>query len=803
MVSPSQIHFSHDDQKWDVPLDGQIRIGRGKECEVRIEDPLISRVHAIVELDGEAGWVLRDNGSTNGTFLDGTPAEMVPLGGDEVTVLLGNSEHGPALSIGPIRVEVEDLTVAQLDTTAATTVVTERSNSPRRRDVEATVLEGATPQPFRSVKRSLADLTPGAEVITIGSAPDNTIQVDDVLVSRHHVRITKVDQGFLVEDANSLNGTYVNGQLILSGLVDDGDRLTIGHTDFVCQAGKIVLLRDAAPERGGLEVRQLDFTIPDGKRLLHGIDFSAKRGTLTAVIGPSGAGKSTLSRVLTGLTVPSAGTVEFDDFDVHADYALVSPRIGLVPQDDVLHRQLKVKDALDYAALLRLPAGTSLAARERKVSDVVNELGLGGHELTRIDRLSGGQRKRASVALELLTEPSLLILDEPTSGLDPALDRQVMTNLRELADGDRAVIVITHSVAYLDLCDQVLVLAPGGLPAYLGAASGLVEHFGTADWADIFAGLTDDPTEAYEKYRRKAQPKRRFGDYPLAASVMRIARTTLSWRGWLTQLATLIRRQFSLFLADRGYLAFLAVLPVILGLLALVVPGDSGFTQPDPNDQATAREPSDLLALLIVGASFFGASISIRDLVGERAIYLRERAVGLSVSAYLVSKILVFGAIAWAGTFVMVGIVFLGKNPPDSRTFFGDPKFELFFAVGVTAVTSMILSLAISALVRSNEQAMPILIVLLMSQLVFHGGMIPVTGRAILDQLSWLVPARWGFAAGASGMDISRLVPFLKEDWLWDHDAARWLFDIGILFLLSAVFSGVTYYLLADRRRRP
>ena len=191
--------------------------------------------------------------------------------------------------------------------------------------------------------------------------------------------------------------------------------------------------------------------------------------------------------MVAGYTTPTAGAVTFEGHNIHTDYASLRSRIGMVPQDDVVHRQLTVNQALGYAAELRLPPDTSKADRDQVVAQVLDELGLTEHAETRVDKLSGGQRKRASVALELLTGPSLLILDEPTSGLDPALDLQVMTMLRQLADAGRVVLVVTHSLTYLDVCDQVLLMAPGGKIAFLGAPDQIGDAMGTTNWAEIFA----------------------------------------------------------------------------------------------------------------------------------------------------------------------------------------------------------------------------------------------------------------------------------------------------------------------------
>ena len=211
--------------------------------------------------------------------------------------------------------------------------------------------------------------------------------------------------------------------------------------------GTLIKRSDAATRTGGLEVRGGKYVVDNGKQLLDDISLTARPGTLTAVIGGSGAGKSTLARLIAGYARPTSGSVSFEGHDIHAEYASLRSRIGMVPQDDVVHRQLTVHQALGYAAELRLPPDTSKADRAKVVAQVRDELDLTKHADTRVDKLSGGQRKRASVALELLTGPSLLILDEPTSGLDPALDHQVMTMLRQLADAGRVVVVVTHMLS--------------------------------------------------------------------------------------------------------------------------------------------------------------------------------------------------------------------------------------------------------------------------------------------------------------------------------------------------------------------
>ncbi|MGB9224369.1 ATP-binding cassette domain-containing protein, partial [Mycobacterium sp.] len=473
------------------------------------------------------------------------------------------------------------------------------------------------------------DAPPGS--IKIGRADDNDIVIPEVLASRHHATLVPTAGGTEIRDNRSINGTFVNGARVESAVLHDGDVVTIGNIDLVFADGTLSRGEEtaAATGTGGLDVRAVAWTIEGNKRLLDDISLVARPGTLTAVIGPSGAGKSTFAKLVAGYTHPTSGTVEFEGHNIHAEYASLRSRIGMVPQDDVVHGQLTVKQALMYAAELRLPPDTNKADREQVVARVLEELEMTKHLETRVDKLSGGQRKRASVALELLTGPSLLILDEPTSGLDPALDRQVMTMLRQLADAGRVVLVVTHSLTYLDVCDQVLLLGPGGKTAFCGPPSQIGPAMGTTNWADIFSTVADDPDAAQARYLARTGPPPPAPPTEQPAELGDPSHTSL-----LRQFSTIGRRQVRLIISDRGYFIFLAILPFIMGALSMSVPGDVGFGKPNPMGNAPT-EPGQILVLLNVGAVFMGTALTIRDLIGERAIFLREQAVGLSTTAYL------------------------------------------------------------------------------------------------------------------------------------------------------------------------
>jgi ABC-type multidrug transport system ATPase subunit len=531
---------------------------------------------------------------------------------------------------------------------------------------------------------------------------------------------------------------------------------------------------------GGLQVSELSFAVRTNT-LLSGVSFSAGHGSLTAIIGPSGAGKSTLVKLIAGIAKPTTGVVTFEGHNLHAEYGSLRHRIGLVPQENIIHHQLTVAEVLGYVAELRLQHATD-HQRRQAVEDVLEELDLTKRRNTRVDKLSGGERKRASVAVELLTGPSLLILDEPTSGLDPALDRQVMKLLRRLADAGRVVLVVTHCLSNLDVCDQVLFLTPGGKTAYFGPTNQICKVMGTANWADIFARVGTEPELVNREFLARLCTSGHDPAHPSPQRTLPPCPPKCRRRQFLT----LARRQLRLLVADRGYFIFLVVLPFILGALALLVPGHAGLGVANPLGPVP-DEPAQILMLLNISAVFMGTALTIRDLVGERAIFRREQSVGLSASAYLLAKIGVYGVAATVQTAILAAIVLIGKGGPTrGAVVLGNSTAELYLTLAVTALIAAVNGMALSAAARSQDQILPMLVISVMLSIVLAGGLIPVTGRLVLNQLSWALPARWGFAASASTVDlrhIATLVP--ANETLWTHDPTWWLLDMLILVLLG------------------
>jgi ABC transport system ATP-binding/permease protein len=549
----------------------------------------------------------------------------------------------------------------------------------------------------------------------------------------------------------------------------------------------------AVAKTGPLEARQLRLTV-DGEQALAHLSFTAPPGTLTAVIGLSEASASALVDVLGGAVQPGVGTVDVDGHDVAADH--VRPQVGVVPRYDLLHPQLTIEQALGYAAELRLPPGTSADHRREVVRSVLDEMKLSLLRTVQVGSLTTEERKRASLAVELLTGPSLLVLDEPTAGLDPEAEREMTATLRRLADEGRVVVVATTSPTDLDMCDQVLVLTPTGTPAFAGAPSQIGAELGTTDWTEIVARVSADPYGAHDEYlaRQQAAPAAASPEHAPVEPPVPAAHSKL-WR----QILIAVRRQAWLMVADQRYFIFLMILPALFGAISLLVPGHAGLGPANPYGNSP-DEAVEILAVLGIGAVVMGTALGIRDLFGEQRIFRREQAHGLSATAFLAGKVIAYSlvAIVQAGIITIAAVV--GKSPPThGAVLLGNATFELFVTLTVTVIVSAMVALALSSLAAYSEQILLMAVLIVLVSLVFAGAMFPTGGRVGLEQIACLVPSRWGFAASASTVDVHAVNLLASFDDSWTHSSSRWLLDMGMLVGFGAVATAI----LRWRLRRP
>ncbi|MEU2541800.1 ABC transporter ATP-binding protein/permease [Streptomyces iakyrus] len=810
---------------WTLDPSRAYTLGRDPQGDVVFDDARVSWRHATISFNGRS-WVIEDHGSTNGTFVQGQRIHQLELGPGSA-VNLGNATDGPRLNLSGAAASVAtpQAQPQQQPYAAQGANPAWGQQAPAQQPPQQQAAQAGWQQPQQAAAHIPQQQGPGGvagappvygdrspttfhqfslgRVMRIGRALENELVVSDLQVSRYHAEFHSTPDGRMeIRDLGSHNGTYVNGQPIAKGgtqLLGPTDVVGVGHSTFRIVGDRLEEFVDTGEV--SFSARHLTVTVDGGKQILKDVSFGVPEKSLIAVIGPSGSGKSTLLKALTGYRPANQGEVLYDNRNLYKQFAELRQRIGLVPQDDILHKELTVKKALKYAAKLRFPADTTGAEREARIDEVLRELKLDIHKDKKVTSLSGGQRKRVSVALELLTKPSLIFLDEPTSGLDPGMDRDVMQLLRGLADDGRTVLVVTHSVAELAICDKLLVMAPGGSVAYFGPPEEALNFFGYDTWADVFS--------AFENYRDYDWAGRWKGSqhYQMyAADIDAVAPQSVQVpqmqamkppkpQGWMSQFVTLVRRYVSVIASDKGFLALMVILPAVLGAVSLLIDADKGLL-PNPANPETGRiipngTATTVLLILAVGACFAGAANSVRELIKERVIYERERATGLSRSAYLMSKVFVLGMITVLQGLLVGVIGFSSREIPEEGLIFGSATMlELSVPIMALGFTSMMFGLIISSLVKTAEKTMPLLVMFAIIQVVFTGCLFALHGSIGVNQFSFLMPSRWAVAAAGATLDFNKISPpetAGDNDPLWEHTVGAWAMDMGALLVLGVI----------------
>lgn len=783
----------------------ELTIGRHPESGLRIEDDRISRHHAVVRPHA-SGWIYEDLGSSNGTFVNGQRVQQVRIDGP-VQLRVGGAADGPLIELSP-RVAQAAPRPAPPQQQPATD---RRTAAYAAIGLGAEALQNPPTGPQLGQFTSLHHMAE-QPAVTIGRSPDNDITIDDLLVSRKHAVLTRdLARGFELVDLGSHNGTFVNGQRIQRVRLNEGDVVTIGHYLFKLVNGRL----EEYVDTGGLSFEAIGLSVPvaNNRLLLDEVSFSLGECAFMAVVGPSGAGKSTFLNALTGFKPSPIGSVLYGGRDLYASYEDLRQRIGYVPQDDILHPQLQVQQALEYAAELRFPPDVSAGERKQRVVEVMAELGLSERAKLPIHKLSGGQRKRVSIALELLTKPSLLFLDEPTSGLDPGMEKSIMHLLRDLANGGRTVLVVTHSLQSLDVCDRVMFLAPGGKTAFFGPPKEALRYFGKSDFADVFASLENERHAdwkamfqnhpAYEEYVRKPLAAREIERSHRQPEALPPPKS----HSWFQQFSTLTRRYVAIIASDRRNLALLLLQAPVLGIIILAAMKSDQFNP----DLITVHDQVRLVILILVmSVTWMGASNAIREIVKEAPIYRRERSIGMSVSAYIASKVVVLGILTLAQALILTIIATARQNgPPDGAILSFFPLGELFIGVALTGLAAMALGLLLSAAVNTSDKGVTLLPMVLIPQLVLSG-VIQIADKPVLAQLSYLTGAQWGFAAVGSTVDINYLESIgpqgpgarpAENNKRWDHSPFDWILNTFALAMLSLI--GVAGALFLLKRRDP
>jgi len=646
-------------------------------------------------------------------------------------------------------------------------------------------------------------------------SPDRyaSMQLDSPTVSRLHATIYPNHQGGHILKDLSTNGTFVDGKRLEKPIsLTSGNIIQIGPFTLLYRRETLELLNTGHHIR--LDAHNLCREVPDqkaGKKtILNDISLVIEPGQLVALVGGSGAGKSTLMKALLGIEPTNSGNVLLNGDNLRQHWGIYRSQIGYVPQDDIVHLDLTVEEVLTYACQLRLPPDTNI---EQVVNDTLEQVKLNHVRTNFVRYLSGGQRKRVSIAVELLVDPKLFFLDEPTSGLDPGLDKEMMKLLRDLADQERTIILITHATANIAVCDRIAFLGRGGKLCYFGPPQEALEFFEMPSldfkyFADIYLKLEQGSTEVenqaiVDEWAKQYYVSDKYKSYIKASlspgkEQQLISDSSSHTSSPLKQLLLLSQRYYQLVRRDLASVGFTLLSgPITIALTALCLEGEAPLKYVDSPTATQAPLALRLLFVFSCIAIWLGLSNSIGEIVKESAIYCRERLLNLGLLPYLGSKFLIRTGIALLQSFLIVLAILIG---------FGAPQSELipwWMGVGITTfltlVASTSLSLMLSALVKSENQGNGILPLVMIPQIIFSGVLFDLEGVA--RPLSWLMLSRWSVAAYGVLADLNQMVPSSAGDSLpmlfepsstydatWENLTLNW----GILCLFTVIYLLVT-----------
>ncbi|MEU8406451.1 ATP-binding cassette domain-containing protein [Micromonospora sp. NPDC048842] len=501
-----------------------------------------------------------------------------------------------------------------------------------------------------------------------------------------------------------------------------------------------------SPPRAGVGIaaQGLGQSVRSGRQILTDISVSIAPGELVAIIGASGAGKTTLLEILAGVQRPASGTVTYDG-------TTAAGTIGVVPQDDIIHRELPLARTLRYAARLRLPSTAGPAEISDRVAEVLAELRLTDRATTPVGLLSGGERKRASIAVELLTRPGVFFLDEPTSGLDPAIAVELLRVLRALADTGATVVLTSHQITDVDHCDRVVVLTRQGRLAFTGTPAAAREFFGVRSLAEVHLRLDEatQPAEWPDRFaeqRAAAQPSRSSDDNDTD-----VAATPPRRVGRLRQWAVLTARNTEIVVRNRLTLAILLGSPLmVLGMFALLFrPGAFEPTRPSPTVTVM------ILFWIAFGGFFFGLTYGLLQICTELPILRRERLAGVRLVPYLLAKVAVLLPLLALVDLALLGVLRgMDRLPPVGGADFA----ALYATLLLSSAAALALGLLCSAAVSDAAQATLMLPMLCFPQVLFVGAILPVPAMAVGGQwLSYAMSNRWAFEGLGHTAGVERL----------------------------------------------
>lgn len=596
------------------------------------------------------------------------------------------------------------------------------------------------------------------EKITFGRDPGNDVVLDMPNVSRFHSQVTRVGRRYYITDLRSTNGTFVNGRRV-EGNVWLNPQDTIQISSYRLVMGEDQFTRYDETEGMRVEAVKLNKWVRKTLNLLQEISLVYQPREFIVVVGQSGGGKSTLLDAIAGYRPASHGKVFVNDLDIYQNFDAIRNEIGYVPQRDIIHMELTVYQALDYAAQLRMPKDTSKEERHKRIMEVLEDLDLVHRKDVQVSSLSGGQQKRVSIGVELLTRPGLFYLDEPTSGLDPGTETAFMHLMRRLADQGRTIVMVTHATKNVMLADKVVFLARGGHLAWFGPPDEALAYFdqyrseqerrvrpmefdqiytilddpkqGKArDWAERYSASPACAKYITEPLRGREKPSAAAPQQPVQKTARKGARSS-SWHQFLV----LSKRNVTILTRDRSSLILMLAAAPAIGALDLILAQVMGRA-PFAFKGGDAASGGITLFLLTIYALLVGGMSQMREFVKESDIYKRERLVNLRIVPYVTSKVWVALLLAFWHALAYAILHYIAFKMPGGFAEFVQVYVTLVLAV----MTGMMLGLLASAIAPNAASAPLTMIMLIVPLIVLSGALAPVP-----PSISQVASTRWAF----------------------------------------------------------
>ena len=731
----------------------EITLGRAADNDVVLQSPIVSQRHVKFVISQEM-CMLFDCQSTNGVYVENERVSSVGLQVGNIIRITGSEES------------------AQND---------------------VLILFGVEGKSSGWKRISLRD----RPHIVVGRGNECDIALDNSNVSKRHMIISGSSAGYSLKVGKNAGGVIVNGcEVHREYSLHEKDIILLANSKFVFSYAGISYLT----YEDGIQVDARDIvkTVKTSKGkldIVNHIDLSIKQGEFVAIIGGSGAGKSSFMNCISGYSKPTRGQVLINGDDLYENYETMKQIIGYVPQADIVYDTLTVQGMLNYAAMLRMPKDTSRKERKAKVAEVISMVELNGREKFLIKNLSGGQRKRVSIAVELLSDPNLFFLDEPSSGLDPGTEEKLMETLKKMSRTGKTIILITHNTMNIHLCDKIIFLGKGGRLCYYGTPQGAYDFFQVEQLAQVYNMVTDDSKSWQQRFYEQS------GGWEENREEASNINAKIHYGGAVRkQTGILTRRYFSLMFHDIKRLILLLCQAPLLGVLMYLVADENLYEQYEITKA--------ILFAFSCCAFWIGILNSIQEVCKERTILKREYLSGLSLSAYIMSKFIVLGFFCLLQSGLLLGTVNVLIGLPEEGILL-PAWLECYITTFLTALSATAMGLFVSSLFYNADRAMTVAPILLMPQILFSG--LAFTLQGVIEKVSYVVNCRWAMEAYGSIADLNELTMKIQEkvpqyvheaEDFYTHTSWHLLFSWGVLLGFSAIYGVLCYIVLIHSERK-